>query len=408
MLNKDIAIVSYSRTPVGKFGMSLKDISSLDLGALVIRAAVKRAGLKSEQIDRVVMGENIQTTPRGDPARHVLLRAGLSFQTDDYSINMNCSSGMRAVVCAAQDIILGEREIIVAGGMENMSLSPHFVEGVRWGLKLGGARLVDFLSDYLLPDAGPMAENVAERYGISRSEQDEFAYESHMRAIKAIDEKKFVEEIVPVPVKAIKEKAAIETVLEDKLVPLPEETTGNDLFKVDEHPRRDTSLERLSSLRPIFKRGGTVTAGNASGINDGAAALVLMKEEKAKEFGLSPLAHLRAWESAGIEPELFGMGPVPAVKKLLNKENVNIEHIDLFEINEAFASSTIAVMRELKIDPQKVNPNGGAIALGHPVGATGVIIMIKLINEMRRRKSKYGIAAMCVGSGQGMAVMIEV
>jgi len=408
MLNKDIAIVSYSRTPVGKFGMSLKDISSLDLGALVIRAAVKRAGLKPEQIDRVVMGENIQTTPRGDPARHVLLRAGLSFQTDDYSINMNCSSGMRAVVCAAQDIILGEREIIVAGGMENMSLSPHFVEGVRWGLKLGGARLVDFLSDYLLPDAGPMAENVAERYGISRNEQDEFAHESHMRAIKAIDEKKFVEEIVPVPVKAIKEKAAIETVLEDKLVPLPEETTGNDLFKVDEHPRRDTSLEKLSSLRPIFKRGGTVTAGNASGINDGAAALVLMKEEKAKEFGLSPLAHLRAWESAGIEPELFGMGPVPAVKRLLNKENVNIEHIDLFEINEAFASSTIAVMRELKINPQKVNPNGGAIALGHPVGATGVIIMIKLINEMRRRKSKYGIAAMCVGSGQGMAVMIEV
>jgi len=408
MLNKDIAIVSYSRTPVGKFGMSLKDISSLDLGALVIRAAVKRAGLKPEQIDRVVMGENIQTTPRGDPARHVLLRAGLSFQTDDYSINMNCSSGMRAVVCAAQDIILGEREIIVAGGMENMSLSPHFVEGVRWGLKLGGARLVDFLSDYILPDAGPMAENVAERYGISRNEQDEFAYESHMRAIKAIDEKKFVEEIVPVPVKAIKEKAAIETVLEDKLVPLPEETTGNDLFKVDEHPRRDTSLEKLSSLRPIFKRGGTVTAGNASGINDGAAALVLMKEEKAKEFGLSPLAHLRAWESAGIEPELFGMGPVPAVKRLLNKENLNIEHIDLFEINEAFASSTIAVMRELKIDPQKVNPNGGAIALGHPVGATGVIIMIKLINEMRRRKSKYGIAVMCVGSGQGMAVMIEV
>lgn len=408
MLNKDIAIVSYSRTPVGKFGMSLKDISSLDLGALVIRAAVKRAGLKPEQIDRVVMGENIQTTPRGDPARHVLLRAGLSFQTDDYSINMNCSSGMRAVVCAAQDIILGEREIIVAGGMENMSQSPHFVEGVRWGLKLGGARLVDFLSDYILPDAGPMAENVAERYGISRNEQDEFAHESHMRAIKAIDEKKFVEEIVPVPVKAIKEKAAIETVLEDKLVPLPEETTGNDLFKVDEHPRRNTSLEKLSSLRPIFKRGGTVTAGNASGINDGAAALVLMKEEKAKEFGLSPLAHLRAWESAGIEPELFGMGPVPAVKRLLNKENLNIEHIDLFEINEAFASSTIAVMRELKIDPQKVNPNGGAIALGHPVGATGVIIMIKLINEMRRRKSKYGIAAMCVGSGQGMAVMIEV
>ncbi|UCG94183.1 MAG: thiolase family protein [Candidatus Aerophobus sp.] len=408
MLNKDIAIVSYSRTPVGKFGMSLKDISSLDLGALVIRAAVKRAGLKPGQIDRVVMGENNQTTPRGDPARHVLLRAGLSFQTDDYSINMNCSSGMRAVVCAAQDIILGEREIIVAGGMENMSQSPHFVEGVRWGLKLGGARLVDFLSDYILPDAGPMAENVAERYGISRNEQDEFAYESHMRAIKAIDEKKFVEEIVPVPVKAIKEKAAIETVLEDKLVPLPEETTGNDLFKVDEHPRRDTSLEKLSSLRPIFKRGGTVTAGNASGINDGAAALVLMKEEKAKEFGLSPLAHLRAWESAGIEPELFGMGPVPAVKRLLNKKNVNIEHIGLFEINEAFASSTIAVMRELKIDSQKVNPNGGAIALGHPVGATGVIIMIKLINEMRRRKSKYGIAAMCVGSGQGMAVMIEV
>lgn len=408
MQNKGVAIICMVRTAVGRFGMSLKDISPLNLGALVIREVIRRANLSPKQIKRVIVGENIQSTPRGDPARHIALRAGLPIEVDDYSINMNCSSGMRAVVCGTQDILLGERDILVAAGVECMSQAPYLLDGVRWGIKLGGKKLIDFLADYLLVDAGPMAEAVAERYKISRREQDEFAYASHMKAIRAIDEGKFEREIVPVPVKALREKAARETVMEDKLIPLPDEVENENFFQVDEHPRRDTSLEKLSSLRPVFKRGGTVTAGNASGINDGAAALVLMKEEKAKELGLSPLAHLRAWESVGIKPELFGMGPVPVVKKLLNKENLNIEEIDLFEINEAFASSTIAVIQQLKIDPQKVNVNGGAIALGHPVGATGVIMMIKLISEMRRRKSKYGIATMCVGSGQGMAVIIEV
>ncbi|MFQ6066791.1 MAG: thiolase family protein [bacterium] len=408
MQNKKVAIISMVRTAVGRFGMSLKDISPLDLGALAIREVIRRANLSPGQIKRVIVGENIQTTPRGDPARHIALRAGLPIEVDDYSINMNCSSGMRAVVCGAQDILLGERDILVVAGVECMSQAPYLLDGVRWGIKLGGKKLIDFLADYLLVDAGPMAEAVAEEYKISRREQDEFAYESHMKAIRAIDEGKFEEELVPVPVRALRDKTARETVMEDKLVPLPDEVEEEDFFRVDEHPRRDTSLEKLSSLRPVFKKDGTVTAGNASGINDGAAALVLMKEEGAKELGLSPLAWLRAWESAGIEPQLFGMGPVPAVKKLLNKENLNIEHIDLFEINEAFASSTIAVIRELKLNPRKVNVNGGAIALGHPVGATGVIMMIKLINEMRRRKSKYGIVTMCVGSGQGMAVLIEV
>lgn len=405
--NKKVAIVSMTRTAIGKFGMSLKDISPLDLGALVVREVIKRAGLEPEQVERVVIGENIQTTPRGDPARHIALRAGLPVEIDDYSLNMNCSSGMRAVVCAAQDILLEERGIIVAGGVECMSQAPYILDGIRWGIKLGGRKLIDFLSDYLLVDAGPMAEAVAEKYKIAREEQDKFAYESHMKAIEAIDKGKFKDEIVPVPVKAIKKIAAKATVMEDRLVPLPDEVEDEEFFEVDEHPRRDTSLEKLSSLKPVFKENGTVTAGNASGINDGAAALVLMGEEKLKKLKKEPVAYLTGWEVAGVEPEFFGMGPVMAVKKLLSKTGLSLNQIDLFEINEAFASSTIACIQELGLDNRKVNVNGGAIALGHPVGATGVIMIVKLISELKRRGARYGIATMCVGSGQGMAVLIE-
>lgn len=402
--NKKVAVVSMVRTAVGRFGVSLKDISPLDLGALVVREVIRRANLSPEQIERMIVGENIQTTRRGDPARHIALRAGLPIEVDDYSVNMNCSSGMRAVVCGAQDILLGERDILVVAGVECMSQAPYLFDGIRWGIKLGGKKLVDFLADYLLVDAGPMAEAVAERFKISRREQDEFAYASHMKAIKAIDEGKFEEEIVPVPVKALREKVAKETVMEDKLTPLSDEVKQEDFFQVDEHPRRDTSLEKLSSLRPVFKKDGTVTAGNASGINDGAAVLILVEKEKLKK---NPLAYLVGWEAAGVEPEFFGMGPVAAVKKLLSKTGLSLNQIDLFEINEAFASSTIAVIRELGLAPEKVNVNGGAIALGHPVGATGVVMIVKLISELKRRGARYGIATMCVGSGQGMAVLVE-
>jgi len=264
MQNKKVAIVSMVRTAVGRFGMSLTGISPLDLGALVVREAIRRAGLSPEQIGRVIAGENIQTTPRGDPARHIALRAGFPREVDDYSINMNCSSGMRAAVCGAQDILLGEREVVVACGTECMSQAPYLVDGIRWGIKLGGKKLVDFLADYLLIDAGPMAEAVAEKFKISRREQDEFAYASHMKAIKAIDEGKFEEEIVPVPVKTLREKAARDKVLEDNRVPLPHEVEEEEFFRVDEHPRRDTSLEKLLALKPVFKKDGTVTAGNAS------------------------------------------------------------------------------------------------------------------------------------------------
>ncbi len=407
MRNKKVAIVSAVRTAVGGFGRSLKDISPVDLGALVVREAIRRADLSPEQVGRIVAGENIQTTPRGDPARHIALRAGLPLEVDDYSINMNCASGMRATVCGAQDILLDERYIVVVAGTECMSQAPYLFDGIRWGIKLGGKRVVDFLADYLLVDAGPMAEAIAEKFKISRREQDGFAYASHMKAIKAVDEGKFEEEIIPVPVRTLREKTANDSIMEDNLVPLPFEVEEEQFFQVDEHPRRDTSLEKLSFLRPIFKKDGTVTAGNASGINDGAAALVLADVEKLKELENSPLAYLAGWEAVGVKPQWFGMGPVTAVKKLLSKTGLSLRNIDLFEINEAFASSTIAVIRELDLPPEKVNVNGGAIALGHPVGATGVIMIVKLISELRRRKVRYGIATMCVGSGQGMAVLIE-
>lgn len=381
-----IVIVGKARTAIGNFGGALKDISPIDLGALVVKKAINRAGIEPETIDRVVIGENIQVTPRGDPARQVVLKAGLPISTDDYSINMNCSSGLRAVVCAAQDLLLGDSSMAVAGGIESMSRTPFILEGARWGYRFGNGTLIDFLADYILGDAAPMAELVASKFNISREEQDQWAYQSHIKAIKAIDEGKFKESIVPVEIPT---------------------RNGTLFFDTDEHPRRDTSLEKLAKLKPSFKSNGTVTAGNASGINDGGAALVLTTMSKARELNKEPLAILKGWASAGIEPELFGLGPVPAVKKLLKKVGLTLGDIGLIELNEAFASSTIAVVKELGLNPEVVNVNGGAIALGHSVGATGVIMMIKLIDEMRLRNVKYGIATMCVGSGQGMTVLLE-
>ena len=380
-----IAITSAVRTAVGRFGGSLKDISPIDLAALVINESIKRAGLEQKQIERVVLGENIQTTAGGNPARRAHLAAGLPVEIDDYTMNMNCASGLRAIISAAQDVLLGEIDIAVAGGMENMSQTPYFLEKARFGYRLGNGNLVDYLADYILGDAGPMAENVAAKYNISREQQDEWAFTSQQRAGKAIADGKFVEEILPVMVPGKK----------------PFE------FKVDEHPRPDTTLEKLASLRPVFKKDGSVTAGNSSGINDGAAAVTVMTEKKAKELGCKPLGFVEAWASVGVEPDLFGIGPIPAVRKLLAKTGMKLSDIALIELNEAFASPVVASIRELGLDPEKVNVNGGAIALGHPVGATGVILLMKALNELRRRDQKYAIVTMCIGSGQGIATLVS-
>lgn len=381
-----VAVLSATRTAIGRFGGSLLEISSLDLGAQVVKAAVSRSELPMDDVKRVVLGENMQVTRGGNPARHVLLRAGAPVSADDYSVNMNCASGLRAMTSLAGDILLGDVDNGVAVGTENMSAAPYLLEGARFGYRLGNGTLVDFLGDYILGDAGPMAETVAERYGISRSEQDNFAASSQAKAAAAISAGHFRDQIVPVEIRA---------------------KGGTQLFETDEHPRPEVTAESLARLKAAFDPKGTVTAGNSSGINDGAAAVVLMSEENARSSGTVPLGFIRAWAAAGVEPGLFGIGPVPAVAKVLEKSDLKLDDIGLVELNEAFASSTVAVMNELGLRPEVVNVNGGAIALGHPVGATGIVLATKLLSEMRRRGTQLGLVTMCVGSGQGMAVLFE-
>jgi acetyl-CoA C-acetyltransferase len=386
MSNQRIAVLSAVRTAIGRFGGSLSEVSPLDLGARVATAAIERAGVATETVERLVLGENIQLTKGGNPARHVLLRAGLAVDSDDYSVNMNCASGLRAMTCLASDILLGEVQAGLAVGTENMSATPYLLEGARFGYRLGNKVAVDFLADYILGDAGPMAETVAAKFGISRLRQDQFAVRSQARAGAAIESGLFAEQIVPVEVSA---------------------KGGARMFETDEHPRPGVTLDALARLSPVFESDGTVTAGNSSGINDGAAAVMLMREEAAASAGLTPLGFLSSWASAGVEPNLFGMGPVPAVSKLLGRADLKLAEIALIELNEAFASSSQAVIDELGLDDDLVNVNGGAIALGHPVGATGIVLTTKLLFEMRRRGVQRGLVTMCVGSGQGMAVLLE-
>ncbi len=387
MTERRIALCGGSRTAIGKFGGSLAEIGALDLGAEVVKGCLKRAGAEPSEIERLVLGENIQVTRGGNPARHVLLRSGIPVEADDYSINMNCSSGLRAIACLAQDLLRDDVEVGVAAGTESMSNTPYMLENARRGYRLGNGVLVDFLTDHILGDAGPMAEKVAAEYHISREDQDRWALDSQQKALDAIDAGRFADSIVPI---GIAKKGAEPS-----------------LFSVDEHPRRGLSLESLAKLKPAFDPAGSVTAGNSSGINDGAAAFVVCTEEVARERGYVIDGFLTGWASAGVEPSLFGIGPVPAVRKLLGRAGLDVADIDLVELNEAFASSTVAVVRELKLDEAKVNVNGGAIALGHPVGATGIILTVKLFNELARRQLRRGIVTMCVGSGQGMALLVE-
>ncbi|AFL98986.1 acetyl-CoA acetyltransferase [Desulfitobacterium dehalogenans ATCC 51507] len=390
---QDVVIVSAVRTPIASFGGTLKGYGAINLGALVIQEAVHRAGIKGEQVDEVIMGNVLQAGLGQNPARQVALKAGLPVETTAQTINVVCGSGLKSVVLAAQAIMAGDADSVVAGGMESMSDATFLLEQARWGQRMGNGTIVDSMlkdglwcafNDYHM---GITAENVAERYGISRAEQDEFAAWSQAKAVAAMERGRFTEEIVPVAIPQRKGEPVI--------------------FDTDEHPRVGTTVETLAKLKPAFKKDGTVTAGNASGINDAAAACVLMSKERADSLGLPYLATIKGYGMAGVDPAIMGVGPVTAVKKALKKADVTLDELDLIEANEAFASQTLAVAKELGFPAEKVNVNGGAIALGHPIGASGTRILVTLLHEMKKRKDKLGLATLCIGGGQGIAVVVE-
>lgn len=392
-MGEDIVIVSAVRTPIGRYGGAFKEISSGHLASIAIKEAIKRANIEAEQVDEVILGEVRQTTESSNVARVAALRSGIPDSAPAFTVNRLCASGMQAITSAAQQISSGQANIVVAGGTENMSRSPIYLRSARFGgdrTKLvdsnteAGQQPQEIYGENL--GMGITAEHVAIRYKVSREEQDAFSVGSQRRAAKAMDEGKFKDEIVPVQVIDRKSTITIEK---------------------DEYPRPDTTSEKLANLKPAFKENGTVTAGNACGRNDGASALVLMKASEATRLQLKPIAKIVDWATAGVSPEVMGIGPVPAVGKLLERTGKKVEEIGLFELNEAFASQALAVIRELGLDENKVNVNGGAIALGHPVGSTGARIVTTLIHEMIRRQERYGIATLCVGGGQGMAILIE-
>jgi acetyl-CoA C-acetyltransferase len=387
----DVLIVSAARLPIGRFGGSLREVSDWDLGTIVIAEALKRAGLKGNGVDEVIMAHGFRTGDLpANSARAVALRAGVPIETPQFTINKACGGSVRAISLAAQIIKAGESDIIVAGGMESMSRAAYILPKVRWGSRLGHARLVDQLvlldpiSGYSLGETG---ENVAELYHISREDQDRFAFLSQQKAEKAIKSNRFKEETVGVQI--------------------PPAGKSSVIFDTDEHPRFGTTLEELSKLKPAFKEKGTITAGNASGLNDGASAVVLMSRKKAREMGIQPLVSIRSYASVGVKPEIMGIGPIPATQKALQKAGLELKDIDLIELNEAFAAQCLAVIRELGLDMEKINVNGGAIALGHPISATGCILLTKIIYEMKRRKSKFGLVTMCIAGGQGIAMIVE-
>ncbi len=389
---EEVAIVGAARTPIGSFGGSLADVPVPQLGATVIAAALERAGLSPHQVDEVIMGNVLSAGVGMNPARQAAMSAGLPETVPATTVNKVCGSGLKAVALAAQAITLGDAEVVVAGGMESMSRAPYLLPRARFGYRMGHGEVLDhMIKDGLwcaLEEChmGNTAENVARDYEISREDQDRFAYESHMKAARAWQEGRFAEEVVAVEVQGRQGAMRVDR---------------------DEHIRPDTTMEKLARLRPAFVSGGTVTAGNASGINDGAAAVVLASKRKVRELGLEPLAWVKAYASAGVPPRIMGMGPVPAVRKVLERAGLSLRDIDLIEANEAFAAQSLAVGRELGWDWERVNVNGGAIALGHPIGASGARILVTLLYEMRRRQARHGLATLCIGGGQGIAMVVE-
>jgi acetyl-CoA C-acetyltransferase len=390
---EDAVIVSAVRTPVGSFGGQFKDVAATELGAAAVHAALEQAEIAGDEVDEVVLGCVLTAGLGQNPARQVAIMAGIPKEVPGTTINMVCGSGLKAVAIASQMIRAGDVEIVVAGGMENMSRAPYLLPSGRFGARMGDAQLIDSMIHDGLWDAfndihmGITAENLADQYGLTREEQDDFAASSQQKAERAIADGVFADEIVPIEVPA---------------------RGGSRVVDGDEGPRPGTTADTLTKLRAAFRRdGGTVTAGNASGLNDGAAAIVVMSASKADERGLSTFGTVESYASVGVEPKIMGIGPVPAVRKALATAGLQLEDIDLFELNEAFAAQSLAVLRELDIDPARINPNGGAIALGHPIGASGGRILVTLLHEMRRRNASRGLATLCVGGGQGQAAVIH-
>ena len=391
---KEIVIASACRTAIGSFGGTLKNTPAVELGATVIKEAVNRAGIKPEQVDEVIFGNVLQAGLGQNPARQAALKAGLPETSAAFTVNIVCGSGLKSVALAAGLIQAGDADIIVAGGMENMSLAPYAMPAARWGARMFNSNMVDIMVNDGLWDAfnnyhmGITAENVAEQWGLTREMQDEFALASQQKAEAAIKAGKFKDEIVPVMI--------------------PQKKGDPVAFDTDEFPRFGCTIEALAKLKPAFKKdGGTVTAGNASGINDSAAAVVVMTKEKAEELGIKPLATIVSYATGGVDPKIMGTGPIPASRKAMEKAGLTIKDIDLIEANEAFAAQSLAVAHDLEFDMDKVNVNGGAIALGHPIGASGCRILVTLLYEMQKRDSKLGLATLCIGGGQGQALIVK-
>ncbi len=391
MVKKDIVITAASRTAVGSLGRSLKNIPGAELGSAVILESIKRSKVKVEEIDEVIMGQVLTASTGQNPARQAAMKSGVPKEKTAYVVNQVCGSGLRSIASGFQSIKVGDSKIVIAGGQECMSLAPHAVH-LRDGKKLGDTEMTDTMIKDGLWDAfhgyhmGVTAENVSIKFQVTREDQDKFALNSHKKALKAQKENKFKEEIINLKIKSKKNEIQ---------------------FNKDEHPREEINLEALARLKPVFKKDGTVTAGNASGINDGAAAITLMSAEEAEKRKLQKLVSIKSWASCGVDPALMGTGPIPASKKALDLAGWSVKDVDLFEINEAFAAQSIAVLKTLSIPVEKVNVNGGAIALGHPIGASGTRILVTLIHEMIKRDAHKGLATLCIGGGMGIAMCVE-
>ncbi|SHE80579.1 acetyl-CoA C-acetyltransferase [Tissierella praeacuta DSM 18095] len=390
---REVVIASAVRTPIGAFGGKFKDVSAVQLGTIVAKEALKRAKVDPNMVDEVIFGNVLQAGLGQNVARQVSIYAGIPVEVPSFTVNKVCGSGLKTVALAAQAILAGEADIVLAGGTENMSQAPYLLKSARWGQRMGNGQIEDYMVQDGLWDIfnnyhmGITAENIAEKYGFTREEQDKLALDSQNRAEAAIKNERFKEEIVAVEI--------------------PQRKGDPIIADTDEYPKFGTTAEVLAKLRPAFKKDGTVTAGNASGINDGAAALVVMSKEKADELGITPLATIASYASAGVDPSIMGTGPIPATRKALAKVNMTIEELDLIEANEAFAAQALSVIKELNLDIEKTNVNGGAIALGHPIGASGARILVSLLHEMAKRDAKNGLATLCIGGGQGIAMIVK-